>query len=85
MIAWELKGTFPMKDYVAALCRMRNGNLVPFESAPIGAEHEQQAIKLAEAWAGASIAKVEEDTWLQVTCDGKSVHSKHYGALNPWP
>jgi hypothetical protein len=71
------------KDYTAALCHMRNGNLVPYESAPVGGEDENTVIKLAQAWAGVTVGAITEDTWLQVVSkDGKAIYSKQYGAWN---
>ena len=71
-----------LREYAAALCHMKGGSLVPSEYAPITAKDDETAIKLAEAWANASMGMIGEDTWLQVLSGGKAIYSKQYGAWN---
>jgi hypothetical protein len=67
-----------MKDkseYVAALCRVRNGEIAPFESSRFHAISTTEAVRRANEWAVSVVEFLAEPTWLQVKIDGRGVHS----------
>jgi hypothetical protein len=53
-------------EYVAALCHMRDGGLVDYDSTHFTASSEAEAKHLADDWCAKSIGTVTEKTWLQV-------------------
>ena len=68
-----------MPEYVAALCRMDGTQVVPYESLNIVAKDDEQAIRQAVRWRGATITTIDRDTWLQVLRDGRAIFSKAIG------
>ena len=64
------------KEYVAALCQMKDGVLRPYESERFAAENNDDAVGKATEWAMANVGVIAEETWLQVTLDGVGVHSR---------
>jgi hypothetical protein len=69
-------------EYVAALCHMREGWLVDYDSTRFIATNEDEAKQEAAKWAASVIGVVTEKTWLQVTSDGKAIYSKVFDAPN---
>jgi hypothetical protein len=70
-------------EYVAALCRRRNGWLVEFDSTRFLATNAAEAEQKATKWADnvlVAIGGITERTWLQVLLDGEAVYSKVYEA-----
>jgi hypothetical protein len=67
-------------EYVAALCHMRSGGLVDYDSIRFVAATEAEAKQKADEWAAIALGIVAERTWLQVTQDGRAIHSKMFGA-----
>ena len=68
-------------EYVAALCRMKNGELEPYESERLVAANKVEAEQKAMEWATAAVGVIAEKTWLQVTLDGVGIYSKVFDAL----
>jgi hypothetical protein len=70
-------------DYVAALCHMKKGGLVPYgDSYSFNAADDKEAARIALEWATSSISLIVEPTWLQViNKDGKSIYSHKWGDL----
>ena len=60
-----------MAHFLASICKMHLGNLVPFDSATVESESTPEAIEGAKRWAN----EIErfEDAWLHITLDGKGV------------
>lgn len=67
-------------EYVAALCHMRGGGLVDYDSIRFVAATEGEAKQKADEWAAIAPGIVTEKTWLQVTRDGKAIYSKVFEA-----
>jgi hypothetical protein len=62
-------------EYVAALCRVRNGEIAPYESARFRAIDTAEAVRRANDWAISIVEFLAEPTWLQVNFDGRGVHT----------
>ncbi|MCB1536642.1 MAG: hypothetical protein KDJ44_18525 [Rhodoblastus sp.] len=62
-----------MALFQAALCRIQEGNLVPYEHETIQMDSAPDAIEKAKQWAQSIDDR--EDAWLQVLFDGKSIAS----------
>jgi hypothetical protein len=62
--------------YIAALCHMEDGVLVPYESKHIVAANKDDAVQKATEWAIATVEFIAEKTWVQVTLDGVGIYSK---------
>jgi hypothetical protein len=72
-----------MGNYIAALCNMRDGALVDYDSTRITAESDDDAKRKAEEWAAINLEVIDEPTWLQVVdADGKCILSKLHGSPN---
>lgn len=69
--------------YKAALCRMHEGHLVPFDNATIEDDSISGAIIQSKFWAGS--VDGWKDAWLQITLDGKGVASFAPGTFEPVP
>jgi hypothetical protein len=57
--------------FLASLCRMHNGGLVPYETATIDTNSTQEAVEKARRW-GAETVENRDGIWLQVMLDGAS-------------
>jgi hypothetical protein len=53
-------------QYIAALCHMREGGLVDYDSTHFTASSEAEAMRLADDWCAKSIGSITEKTWPQV-------------------
>jgi hypothetical protein len=76
-----MKDELNRSEYVAALCRRRNGWLVDFDSTRFFASNETEAEQVATKWANqaaAAVGGITERTWLQVLLDGRAIYSKVY-------
>ena len=63
-------------EYVAALCHMRKGDLVPFVYERFTAPSNAEAAARARRWAKSTVGLGLGKTWLQVTLDGASIYSE---------
>ena len=63
-------------EYVAALCHMRDGGLVPYDSERFISTTKAEAAAKAQKWAMATVGAIADKTWLHVTLDGAGVYSK---------
>ena len=64
--------TNPVLTFTAGLCLLgANGELAPYDTAPIDAASQTDAIRLAREWA--ETATLSEDSHLQVLLDGRAV------------
>ena len=63
-------------EYVAALCHMRDGGLVSFDSERFIATTKAEAAAKAQKWAMTTVGIIVDKTWLHVTLDGAGVYSK---------
>ncbi len=63
-------------EYVAALCHMRDGGLVPYDFERFTAANKAEAAARARKWAMAAIGVVTDKAWLQVTLDGTGVYTE---------
>jgi len=63
-------------EYVAALCHMRGGVLVPFDSERFICASNAEAAGRAQKWAIATVGVIIDTTWLEVTLDGAGVYSE---------
>ena len=71
-------------EFVAALCHMRDGGLVPYDSERFIATTKAEAAAKAQKWAMTSVGAIVDKTWLHVTLDGAGVYSKELrGAVVP--
>jgi len=70
-----------MPDYIAALCTMENGEIVPFETVNLAAKDDADAERQAVEWRVSAITTIDRETWLQVLCDGRAVFSKPFGRI----
>jgi uncharacterized protein YqjF (DUF2071 family) len=68
-------------EYVAALCHMRNGGLVDYDSIRFTASSEAEAKRLANEWCAKTIGAISEETWLQVKrySDSYCIQSTPFG------
>jgi hypothetical protein len=70
-----------MPDYVAGLCNMQDGELVPMETKRITADNDDDAVRQAVEWRVSTFTAVEGRTWLQVLRDGSAIFSKEIGRI----
>jgi hypothetical protein len=63
-------------EYVAALCHMRAGGLVPYDSERIIATTKAEAAAKAQKWAMTTVGVIVDKTWLHVTLDGAGIYSE---------
>ena len=59
-----------MPEYVAGLCRMQNGELVPFDTKEFFADNHDEAVRQAVEWLSSTDRVIDGSTWLQVLFDG---------------
>jgi hypothetical protein len=71
----------PASEYVAALCFMTDGELVPYDSKRLIVADKAEAIRKAVEWSTAVAGPIEERTWLQVILNGTAVYSQELGVL----
>jgi hypothetical protein len=64
------------EEYTAALCHMRDGEVVPFELKQVTANREDEAVQKATEWAATVAENDGEETWLVLKQGARSVHSK---------
>lgn len=64
------------REYIATLCHMKDGGLMPYDSERFIATTKAEAAAKAQKWAMATVGIVVEKTWLQVTLDGASMYTK---------
>ncbi len=69
-----------MTEYVAALCRMQNGNPEPYESTRFLAASDVEAEQKAREWAR-SFDLMADDTLIQVNAGGRGVCTIHLREL----
>lgn len=67
------------KNYVAALCHMKDGALQSYDSEHLFAVDNAEAIRKATEWRVTAAATIDERTWLQVLLDGVAFHSEELG------
>ncbi len=67
-------------EYVAALCHMRGGGLVPYDTVRFIAANKTKAAERARKWAMATVSVIADKTWLHVTLDGVGVYSEELRA-----
>jgi hypothetical protein len=70
-----------MPEYVAGLCRMRDGELVPFDTKRFFADNHDEAVRQAVEWLSSTDVAIDDSTWLQVLCNGSAFFSKETGQL----
>ncbi|WP_316190548.1 hypothetical protein [Bradyrhizobium sp. SZCCHNS2096] len=68
-----------MALYIASLCNMRQGELVPYDSFHIEASGDESARIQATEWAKQFRQTFMEATWLQLTLEGRGIYSKQWG------
>jgi hypothetical protein len=68
-----------MANYIATLSHMRQGTLVPYDSAHFEASDDGSARVQSIDWAMKFRPTFDEATWLQLTLDGCIVCSKQWG------
>jgi hypothetical protein len=70
-----------MPEYVAELCRIQGGELIPFETTEFSADNHDEAVKQAVEWLSSTDMAIDDSNWLQVLCDGSAFFSKEIGQL----
>jgi hypothetical protein len=71
-----------MPEYVAGLCRMQDGELVPFDTKEFSADNHDEAVRQAvELFLSSADTVIDDKTWLRVFCDGSAFFSKEIGQL----
>jgi hypothetical protein len=70
-----------MPDYVAGLCCMQDGALVPFNTMEFLAENHDEAVRRAVEWMSSTDMATDDSTWLQVLFNGSAFFSKEIGQL----
>ena len=72
-----------MAEYVAGLCQMADTEFVPLETLTIVAPNDEEAVRKAIEWQTSTVSSIPIDqrTWLQVLCAGRSVYSKEFGRI----
>jgi hypothetical protein len=63
-------------EYIATLCHMKDGGLMPYDSERFIATTNAEAAAKAQKWAVTTVGIVADKTWLQVTLDGAGVYTK---------
>jgi hypothetical protein len=74
-----LTATPDHKNYVAALCHMRDGTLQSYDSEHLFAVDDAEAIRKATEWRVTAAATIDERTWLQVLLHGAAFYSEELG------
>ena len=64
------------KEYIATLCHMKDGSLVPYDSERFIATTKAEAGAKAQKWAMTTTGIIVDETWLRVTLDGAGVYTK---------
>ena len=67
-------------EYVAALCHMGDGGLVPYDSECFTAANAAEAAERARKWATAAAGVITDKTWLHVTFDRATVYTEELRA-----
>jgi hypothetical protein len=75
------KRRITMPEYVAGLCRMQDGELVPFDTKRFFADNHDEAVRQAVEWLSSTDVAIDDSTWLQVLCNGSAFFSKEIGQL----
>jgi hypothetical protein len=70
-----------MPEYVAGLCRMQDGELVPFDTKRFFADNHDEAVRQAVEWLSSTDMEIDDSTWLQVLCDDSAFFSKEIGQV----
>jgi hypothetical protein len=72
-----------MSDYVAGFCCMQGADLVPFETTPITADNDDEAVQKAVEWRTTTPTTINRRTWLQVFRGGesKAFHTKEIARI----
>ena len=70
-----------MPEYVAGLCRMQGGELVPFDTKEFFADNHDEAVRQAVEWLSSTDTVIDGSTWLQVLFEGPAFFSKELGQL----
>jgi hypothetical protein len=70
-----------MPEYVAGLCRMQDGELVPLDTKRFFADNHDEAVRQAVEWLSSTDLEVDDSAWQQVLCDGSAFFSKEIGHL----
>jgi hypothetical protein len=72
-----------MTEYVAGVCQMAGTELVPLETLAITAANDDEAVRKAIEWQTGTVSSfpIDQRTWLQVLCNGKSVYSREFGRI----
>jgi hypothetical protein len=65
--------------YVAALCHMRDGGLVPYDSERFIATSGAEAAARARTWAR-GVGVIVDRSWLHVTLDGAGIYTEELGS-----
>jgi hypothetical protein len=65
-----------MPEYVAGLCRMHDGELVPFDTKRFFADNHDEAVRQAVERLSSTDIGVDNSAWLQVLCDGSAFFSR---------
>ena len=64
------------REYIATLCHMKDGGLMPYDSERFLATTKAEAAAKAQKWATTTVGIIVDKTWLQVTLDGAGVYTK---------
>lgn len=70
-----------MPDYVAGLCTMENGEIVPFETMNVAAKDDDDAVRQAIEWRVSTLTTIDRRAWLQVLRDGAAIFSQEIGRI----
>ena len=70
-----------MPEYVAELCRMQGGELIPFETMEFSADNHDEAVKHAVEWLPSANTPIDESAWLRVLSNGSAFFSEEIGRL----
>ena len=70
-----------MPEYVAGLCHMQDGELVPFDTKEFFADNHDEAVRQAVEWLSSTDTVIDGSTWLQVLFDGSAFFSKEIAQL----
>jgi hypothetical protein len=74
-------GEFFMPEYVASLCRMQDGELVPFDTKEFSSGNHDEAVRQAVEWLSSTDMAIDDSTWLQVLYDSSAFFSKEIKQL----
>jgi hypothetical protein len=70
------------REYVAALCHMRDRALVPYDTVRFVAANRAKAAARARKWAMANVGVTTNKTWLNVTLDGVDIYNEELRSQN---